>query len=255
MRAAFRCTARAAPRYQGGEATAMLEATGIHKRLAGRDVLSGLDLRCGPSDVAVVIGGNGAGKSTLLRIVAGVLEPDRGAVMLCGDPIHGGGTAARRRLGYAPDATEALPDLQVSELCALVCALKQAPPLDRAWVERIGAGAFYRQRLSGLSFGQRKRALLLAALVGDPWLLVLDEPTNGLDAEGARRVLELIEERRAEGKATLLTTNDPALASALGERPHRLNAGRLTLEEAAPGDGGAAGAASGQGAGQVGRAP
>ncbi|MGK3963198.1 ATP-binding cassette domain-containing protein [Sorangium sp. So ce118] len=213
----------------------MLEATGIHKRLAGRDVLSGVDLRCGPSDVAVVMGGNGAGKSTLLRIVAGVLEPDRGAVMLSGDPIHGGGAAARRRLGYAPDATEALPDLQVSELCALVRALKQAPPLDRAWVERIGAGAFYRQRLSGLSFGQRKRALLLAALVGDPWLLVLDEPTNGLDADGARTVIELIEQRRAEGKATLLTTNDPALAAALGGRPQRLSAGRLGVEGAAPG--------------------
>ncbi|WP_437291537.1 ATP-binding cassette domain-containing protein [Sorangium sp. So ce406] len=224
----------------------MLEATGIHKRLAGRDVLSGVDLRCGPADVAVVMGGNGAGKSTLLRIVAGVLEPDRGAVTLSGDPIHGGGAAARRRLGYAPDATEALPDLQVAELCALVRALKQAPPLDRAWVERIGAGALYRQRLSGLSFGQRKRALLLAALVGDPWLLVLDEPTNGLDAEGARTVIELIEQRRAEGKATLLTTNDPALAAALGGRPRRLSAGRL----GAPGAGDAAGVALEGGAGQ-----
>ncbi|WP_437738822.1 ATP-binding cassette domain-containing protein [Sorangium sp. So ce1335] len=213
----------------------MLEATGIHKRLAGRDVLSGVDLRCGPSDVAVVMGDNGAGKSTLLRIVAGLLEPDRGAVMLAGDPIHGGGAAARRRLGFAPDATEPLPDLQVSELCALVRALKQAPPLDHAWIERIGAGAFYRQRLSGLSFGQRKRALLLAALVGDPWLLVLDEPTNGLDAEGARAVVELIAQRRAEGKATLLTTNDPALAAALGAPPYRLRAGRLVAGGAVPG--------------------
>ncbi|WP_438020775.1 ABC transporter ATP-binding protein [Sorangium sp. So ce315] len=211
----------------------MLEATGIHKRLAGRDVLSGVDLRCGPADVAVVMGGNGAGKSTLLRIVAGLLEPDRGAVMLAGDPIHGGGAAARRRLGYAPDATEPLPDLQVAELCALVCALKRAPPLDRAWVDRIGAGAFYRQRLSGLSFGQRKRALLLAALVGDPWLLVLDEPTNGLDADGARTVVELVAQRRAEGKATLLTTNDPALAAALGGQTYRLSAGRLVADGAA----------------------
>ncbi|KYF54945.1 ABC transporter ATP-binding protein, partial [Sorangium cellulosum] len=190
--------------------------------------------RCGPSDVAVVMGGNGAGKSTLLRIVAGLLEPDRGAVVLGGDPVHGGGVAARRRLGYAPDATEALPDLQVCELVALVAALKQAPPLERAWVERIGAGSFFRQRLSGLSFGQRKRALLLAALVGDPWLLVLDEPTNGLDEGGARVVLDLIAERRAEGKATLLTTNDPALASALGDRPRWLSEGRLGAEGVAP---------------------
>lgn len=233
----------------------MLEATGIHKRLAGRDVLSGVDVRCGPSDVAVVMGGNGAGKSTLLRIVAGLLEPDRGAVVLCGDPIHGGGVAARRRLGYAPDATEALPDLQLCELVALVRALKQAPPLERAWIERIGAGPFWRQRLSGLSFGQRKRALLLTALVGEPWLLVLDEPTNGLDAGGARMVLDLIEERRAERKATLLTTNDPALASALGGRPRWLSAGQLGVDGAAPGPEGADGVALERGATQGVRDP
>jgi ABC-type multidrug transport system ATPase subunit len=207
-----------------------LEATGIHKRLAGRDVLSGVDLRCGPSEVAVVMGENGAGKSTLLRVVVGLLEPDRGAVTLSGEDVHSSGAAARRRLGYAPDATEALPDLQVAELCALVRALKQAPPIERAWIERIGAAAFYRQRLSGLSFGQRKRALLLAALVGDPWLLVIDEPTNGLDAEGVRTVLELIEQRRAEGKATLLTTNDAAFAAAIGAHVRRLSGGRLSAE-------------------------
>ncbi|WP_437330416.1 ATP-binding cassette domain-containing protein [Sorangium sp. So ce381] len=210
-----------------------LEATGIHKRLSGRDVLSGVDLRCGPSEVAVVMGENGAGKSTLLRVVVGLLEPDRGAVTLSGEAVHGAAASARRRLGYAPDATEALPDLQVAELCALVRALKLAPPLDgvwRAWIERLGAAAFYRQRLSGLSFGQRKRALLLAALVGDPWLLVIDEPTNGLDAEGAGTVLELIEQRRAEGKATLLTTNDTAFAAAIGGHVRRLNGGRLSEE-------------------------
>lgn len=205
----------------------MLEVTGVHKRLSGKDVLLGVDLRVGPSEVAVILGGNGAGKSTLLRVVAGLLEPDRGGVVLGGDPVHGGGIAARRRLGFAPDATEPMPDLQVCELHAVVRALKRAPPLDDGLIERLGVRAVWRQRLSALSFGQRKRALLLAALVGDPWLLVLDEPTNGLDVEGARTVLDLIEQRRAEGKAALVSTNDGAVAAAFGKGVYRLSGGRL----------------------------
>lgn len=190
-------------------------------------MLSGVDLRCGDSEVAVIEGENGAGKSTLLRVVAGLLEPDRGTVHLVGAPVHGGGVEARRHLGYMPDGVESLPDLLVGELLVLVSALKQAPPLPAGLVERAGMAPLRRQRLSALSFGQRKRALLLAALVGDPWLLILDEPTNGLDPEGIHLLQEILQERRAAGKGVLLATNDRSFASSLRASVHRLRAGRL----------------------------
>ncbi len=204
-----------------------LELAGVHKRLGGRRVLAGVDLRCGPGETAVVMGGNGAGKSTLLRVAAGLLEPDRGEVRLRGHVLSGGGVAARRELGYVPDATDALPDLLVCEFAALVRALKRAPPPPEALIDGLGVRPFFRRRLRALSFGQRKRALLLAALIGDPWLLLLDEPTNGLDPEGVALTERLVRERAAAGKASAIATNDPPFAAAIAGSVYRLDDGAL----------------------------
>lgn len=208
-----------------------LELRNVQKHFGKQRVLCDLELACTDGEVVVVRGHNGSGKSTLLRLVAGILEPDGGHIRIDEHELSGGGVAARRRLGYVPDSSELLPDLLVSELCALVATLKQAEPPAAALLERLGVTPFWSQRLSTLSFGQRKRAYFATALIGHPWLLVLDEPTNGLDPEGARMVLELIEERKQAGRATLLATNDEGLADrlagALAGRLYRLADGRL----------------------------
>lgn len=205
-------------------------------------MLDGLQLACAPGEVYAVLGENGAGKSTLLRVLCGMLEPERGTVLIQGHELTGGGVAARRHLGYVPDGTESLPDLSLREFVALVRSLKQLPVDAAAELElasrreRLGLEQAWHQRLATLSFGQRKRACLLAALLGDPWLLILDEPSNGLDPSGVAKVLELIAERQARDQATLLATNDLAftrqLAAALGSALHcqRLRDGQLLLE-------------------------
>jgi len=91
----------------------------------------------------------------------------------------------------------------------------------------VGADDIWQQRLATLSFGQRKRALLLAALIGTPPLLVLDEPTNGLDGGGAALIRDLVGERRRNGHATLVATNDPHLAAGLDATRWQLAGGRL----------------------------
>src|SRR5690606_16354528 len=83
-----------------GGATVLLEMTGIRKRLGGRPILDGAELRCDAGELALVLGENGAGKSTLLRIAAGIVEPDGGSVSVGGASIVGGGTAGRAQLGY-----------------------------------------------------------------------------------------------------------------------------------------------------------
>jgi ABC-type Mn2+/Zn2+ transport system ATPase subunit len=138
--------------------------------------------------------------------------------------------AARRALGYAPDTSDAFPDLSVRELLALVAALKRAAPPPDALRERLGLAAVWHQRLRTLSFGQVKRTWLLAALVGDPPLLILDEPSNGLDPAGAADLADLLRERAAAGHAALVATNDAAFAARLGGARHRLAAARLTGE-------------------------
>jgi ABC-type multidrug transport system ATPase subunit len=220
----------------------VLHARELTKAYRGRCVLDRIELACAPGEVCAVLGENGAGKSTLLRVLCGMLEPERGAVLLCGHQLTGGGVEARRHLGYVPDGTEALPDLSLREFIDLVRSLKQLPAdagAERALVSRrswLGLEQAWHQRLATLSFGQRKRACLLAVLLGDPWLLILDEPSNGLDPSGLSQVLELITERRARDQATLLATNDVPfarqLASALGSALHclRLHDGRLERE-------------------------
>jgi ABC-type multidrug transport system ATPase subunit len=199
-----------------------------------RQVLDGIDLDCAPSEVVIIFGENGAGKSTLLRVVGGILEADSGEIGIGGRSMRTDGVEVRRHLGYVPDASDALPDLLVSEFASLVCALKgvaprrgsrRAPPDEL--VDRLGVRAFIGQRMSTLSFGQRKRVYLLAALIGEPWLLVLDEPTNGLDPEGVDLLCELIRTRRMEGRGTLLSTNDHGFAQSLGGTTYRLEQGRL----------------------------
>ena len=211
----------------------MLEIDGVHKHLGGRSVLDGVHLRGAPGEVIVLTGGNGSGKTTLLRIVAGIIQASRGAVRVCGcdierDPVH-----ARTHLGYVPDTLDAFPELLVSELIELVTALKQsargsAAHIDPAWRERLGVAGIWGQRLRSLSFGQGKRVALLAALIGDPALLVLDEPSNGLDASGVELIRALIDERRRAGLLSLLSTNDAELEAQLAGKSYQLASGRLT---------------------------
>lgn len=209
-----------------GDAPVPLTMTAIRKRLGTRLVLDGVDLTCPPGALVLILGANGAGKSTLLRLAAGILEPDAGSVELAGRPLTT--ASARAALGYAPDTADAFPDLSVREVLTLVAALKRAPPPPDALRERLGLAPVWHQRLRTLSFGQVKRTWLLAALVGDPPLLILDEPSNGLDPAGAADLADLLRERAALGHAALVSTNDAAFADRLGGAPHRLENARLT---------------------------
>jgi ABC-type multidrug transport system ATPase subunit len=208
-----------------------LEIRHLKKRLGKRWILDGIELSMAPADALVVLGHNGSGKSTLLRLVAGITEPDEGQVLIDAAEV-GASVIARRKLGYVPDNHDPLPELLVAELCALVGSLKQAPPPSPALIAELGVTPFFHQRLSTLSFGQRKRACLLAALIGAPQILILDEPTNGLDPEGVTLMLELVAKRQRAALATLIATNDRPFASAIAGREFELRDGRLTATSA-----------------------
>ncbi len=212
-----------------GGADVLLEMVGIRKRLGSRVILEGASLRCAAGELALVLGENGAGKSTLLRIAAGVIEPDRGTVRVGGIALEGS-AAARAGLGYVPDTADAFPELSVRELIALVTALRGSPPPPEELRERLGLAAVWHQRLRTLSFGQVKRTYLLAALTGSPPLLILDEPSNGLDPEGAAMLAALLHERAAAGDGAVIATNDAAFAALLGGTRHRLAAAQLSRE-------------------------
>jgi ABC-type multidrug transport system ATPase subunit len=208
----------------------MLSIAGVSKSYGARTVLRSVSVACAAGQSVTIVGENGSGKSTLLKIAAGLLEREEGEVLLCQEPITPGAVTGRRHLGYLPDAADAFPDLTVAELVNLTAALKRtaaSPALVAGWRERLGLGASFGQRLRTLSFGQRKRAFLLSALLGDPWLLVLDEPSNGLDPAGCALIRTIVAERRAAGLGTLLASNDAAFVGELGGAVYRIVDARL----------------------------
>jgi ABC-2 type transport system ATP-binding protein len=202
----------------------MLAALGIGVRFDGSWVLRDVDLECAAGEVVAVVGRNGAGKTTLLRAVAGVLPIDRGTITLGGAPLV---AALRRRVGFVPEAADAPGFLTSRDLLALSAALRASPPLPEALRRRIYPAELERARIATLSLGERRRVCLAAALVGDPALLILDEPENGLDASGVELLIELLTEARVRGAAVLLVSHDPALRRALGCREFQLAADEL----------------------------
>jgi ABC-2 type transport system ATP-binding protein len=209
----------------------LLAVTGLDKRLGGRRVLEQLELQLGRGETAVVSGANGSGKSTLLRVLSGILDADRGRIELLGHLLSRAPRQFKSQLGYVPDGLEVLPDLRVSEWLQLVRALRSLPRAasgeDTSWLERLGVTALWGERLRALSFGQRKRVALAAALAGSPALLLLDEPSNGLDRAGSELLVELLSWRARQGKSQLVSTNDGDFARAVAGRCWRLEAGRL----------------------------
>jgi ABC-2 type transport system ATP-binding protein len=193
-----------------------LEIDGLRKRFGGRPVLSGVSLLLERGALAVT-GPNGCGKSTLLKIVAGVLAADGGFVAVGGDAIPS--PRALARIGYVPEGADPPAHLTVGELLALVASLKRAScPAEPA----MNAGALAGHRIGGLSLGQRRRACIAAALVGQPWLLVLDEPENGLDAAGAAELAALLRGHIDTGGAALVSSHDPAFLASFDCATHPL---------------------------------
>jgi ABC-type multidrug transport system ATPase subunit len=208
----------------------ILRASGLGVRRAGRRVLADIDLSADRGELVALVGANGAGKSSLLAAIAGVLAPDRGAVLVNGASVWGAERERRRAraaLGYVPEAADPPGHLTGEEVLALVAAVKRTAPLDAAVRARLAleaGGAIAHARIDRMSLGMRRRACLGAALTGSPSLLVLDEPDNGLDPGGVDTLVELLRERAQAGAAVLIASHDAGLVD-------RLGAGRVALAE------------------------
>jgi ABC-2 type transport system ATP-binding protein len=214
-----------------------VELTGVTKTYGGTRALDHVDLSF-DRGVTGLLGPNGAGKTTLLRIVATSIAPDQGAVRLLGhDPLasHDQVTEVRRHLGYLPQELGFPSDMTAFGFVEYVAVLKewnQAAARSREVrrvLDLVGLGDLSAKKVRKLSGGQRRRVGLAQALVGDPDVLVLDEPTTGLDpAQRAtlRRTLSTI----AAESAVLLSTHQTEDVAALCERVVVLSEGRVRFD-------------------------
>ena len=210
-----------------------IDIAGVSRHFGATPVLQDVSLRLGPG-VTGLLGPNGAGKTTLLRILATVLPPDEGSMRVLGhDPAGTAGrTAVRRRLGYLPQELGFPRGFTPFRFVDYMAALKEwsDPAARHAEVRRVlelvGLTDLSTRRLRRLSGGQRHRAGLAQALIGDPDLLVLDEPTTGLDPEQRASLRQVLSASGAHA-TVLLATHQTEDVAALCERVVVLDAGRV----------------------------
>ena len=195
-----------------------------------RAVLRGVELVLAPGEAVGLVGPNGSGKSTLLRILAGVERASEGSVRIFGEDV--GSRAARARIGYVPDGFPFPLELGPRAVLELLGSLHGEPRHERrraasALLERVGLAREARTPLSRFSLGMQRRFALCQTLAFRPDLLLLDEPTAGLDAPGYVVLDELLREARARGATMLVATHVLTDLQDLCERAEVLVDGRI----------------------------
>lgn len=216
---------------------ALLRVAGVTKRFGGRVVVGPVSFEVAGGDRFCLLGHNGAGKTTVLRLIVGLVYPDEGAISVAGkDPAREPGV--RRRVGYLSDKPHLYDKLTGEEHLRLHAALYGLSPgeaLERGASLLEALGLDPRRRTGDLSFGTRKKLALVLALVHEPDLLVLDEPTTGLDPDSARTVEALLTRHAAHAGAVVLSTHSLEFAASYASKIGVMREGRLaslgTLKE------------------------
>ncbi len=190
----------------------MIETFGLTKRFGDKVALNALSLRVEAGEVVGFLGPNGSGKTTTIRLLMGLLKPTEGRATVLGRDCHSDSVALKRDIGYLPDEPFLYPYLSGAELLEFVAGLHgfsktEARRRADAGIERFGLGADADTFTVSYSHGMRKRLALAAALIHEPRVLILDEPTNGLDPRGARDMRDIIVDLAAGGRTIFLSTH------------------------------------------------
>ena len=218
--------------------TGVLNARGIRKSYGGREVVAGLDLELARGECYGLLGPNGAGKTTALRMMLGLVQPDGGEITLLGHPVPQAAREGRIRVGVVPQMDNLDPDFTVRENLVVFgryFGLRERDMADR--IPRLLEFATLEtradSRIQELSGGMKRRLVLARALVNDPDLIFLDEPTTGLDPQARHQMWERLRLLLRQGKTILLTTHFMDEAERLCDRLKIIDHGR-TLAEGAP---------------------
>jgi ABC-2 type transport system ATP-binding protein len=209
---------------------AVVEATALCMRYEGHEAVRGIDLRVGRGEIFAMLGPNGAGKTTTVEMLEGHRDRTSGHVRVLGrDPQHAG-AAWRARVGVVLQSSRAEPELTVKECLELYAGYYPAPRPVEDVIELAGLGAKADVRAGLLSGGQQRRMDVALALIGDPDLLFLDEPTTGFDPSARRQAWGMIKRLQQLGKTIFLTTHFMDEAEALADRIAVIRNGQIVAE-------------------------
>ncbi len=210
-----------------------IAAAGVTKRYGAIDALAGLDLVVPEGAIFGLLGENGAGKTTFIKVLLGVVRANEGEVSVLGDPP--GSIAARRRIGYLPENLQLPPALTPVGFLRSAGRLKGLSRADMddqipRRLRQVGLEEkWWDKRTSAFSKGMRQRTGLAAALIGRPALLVLDEPTDGIDPLGRAELREVIRAARDRGATVFLNSHLLAETEKIADHAAVLSKGRVVL--------------------------
>ena len=208
--------------------TPAVELQNVTKNYGSVQALKGVNLRVERGEVVAVLGPNGAGKSTSIALMLGMRRATSGSVLLFGENPRLANH--RKRIGVMLQESGVPETLKVRELVELFGRFHDNPMVTQEAIKMAGLADKANTRLARLSGGQKQRVYFALALVGNPDVLFLDEPTTGLDVESRRNFWDQIERQVAQGKTIILTTHNLEEADALAKRIVVINQGQIIAD-------------------------
>jgi len=213
----------------------VLATRGLRKSYAGREVVGGVDITVAQGECFGLLGPNGAGKTTILKLCLGLIDPDGGAIELLGEPVPRRAREARARVGVVPQFDNLDPDFTVTENLVVFGRYFGLRPRDierriPALLDYAGLAGRADAKLHTLSGGMKRRLTLARALVNDPRLVFMDEPTTGLDPQARHLIWERLRQLTQEGKTLVLTTHFMEEAERLCSQLVIVDRGRIVAQ-------------------------
>lgn len=206
----------------------MLELRDVSKQIDKRPIVQPISLTVPPGEVLALCGGNGAGKSTILRMIVGITQPTAGTIQVNGYERKKNRKAYADSIGYMPDDFLFGQSLSAKETLLFYAKLRRIPPSKALQtLERVGLQQVQHKSATSYSKGMRQRLLFAQALLADPALLVLDEPTNGLDPFWMEAFVQFMKELKASGQTVIFSTHQLEVAEEVADRVLFLNEGEV----------------------------
>lgn len=213
----------------------MIEIDCLTKKYGHHTVVDNLSFKCEPGEVLGFLGPNGAGKSTTMKMITGFVTPTSGRVSVCGHDIEDDALAARRRLGYLPEGAPCYPEMTPASFLNFIADLRELRGSNRKErlddvIGKLHLGPVLNQTIDTLSKGFKRRVGLAQAILHDPDVLILDEPTDGLDPNQKYEVRELIR-AMAEDKLIVISTHILEEVDAVCSRAIIIAKGRILADD------------------------